>query len=64
MAAVTVPGVLARARQEPSAWLPAAQLSAVLLYPFMEGGDVGRALFSVVGNPGRHAQRRPRGSSA
>ena len=26
-----------------------AQLAAVLLYPFMEGSDVGRALFSVFG---------------
>ncbi|MCW2998259.1 MAG: two pore domain potassium channel family protein [Solirubrobacterales bacterium] len=37
------------ARREPSAILLAAQLGAVLLYPFMEGSDVGRALFSVFG---------------
>ena len=37
------------ARREPSAVLLAAQLAGVLLYPFMEGSDVGRALFSVFG---------------
>jgi hypothetical protein len=37
------------ARREPSAILLATQLMAVLLYPFMEGSDVGRALFSVFG---------------
>ena len=37
------------ARREPSAILLAAQLLAVLLYPFMEDSDVGRALFSVIG---------------
>lgn len=37
------------ARRQPSAILLAAQLVAVLLYPFMEGSDVGRALFSVFG---------------
>jgi hypothetical protein len=41
--------VLQAARREPSAILLAAQLGAVLLYPFMEGNDVGRALFSVFG---------------
>jgi hypothetical protein len=41
--------VLHIARREPSAILLAAQLGAVLLYPFMEGSDVGRALFSVFG---------------
>jgi hypothetical protein len=41
--------VLSLARREPSAILFAAQLAAVLLYPFMEGSDVGRALFSVFG---------------
>jgi hypothetical protein len=41
--------VLRLARREPSAILLAAQLAAVLLYPFMEGSDVGRALFSVFG---------------
>jgi hypothetical protein len=37
------------ARREPSAVLLAAQLAAVLLYPFMETSDVGRSLFSVFG---------------
>ena len=37
------------ARNEPSAILLVAQLAAVLLYPFMEGSEVGRALFSVFG---------------
>jgi hypothetical protein len=41
--------VLTLLRREPSAVLLAAQLAAVLLYPFMEGSDVGRALFSVFG---------------
>jgi ion channel len=41
--------VLQAARREPSAILLAAQLGGVLLYPFMEGSDVGRALFSVFG---------------
>jgi len=41
--------VLATVRREPSAILLAAQLAGVLLYPFLEEGDVGRALFSVVG---------------
>ena len=36
-------------RREPSASLLAAQLAGVLLYPFMAGNDVGRALFSVFG---------------
>ena len=36
-------------RREPSAILLTAQLGAVLLYPFMETSDVGRALFSVFG---------------
>jgi hypothetical protein len=36
-------------RREPSALLLAGQLLGVLLYPFMEGSDVGRALFSVFG---------------
>lgn len=36
-------------RREPSALLFAAQLAGVLLYPFMEGNQVGRALFSVFG---------------
>ena len=37
------------ARREPSATLLVAQLAAVLLYPFMEDSDAGRALFSVFG---------------
>jgi hypothetical protein len=41
--------VLATARREPSAILLAAQLAGVLLYPFLETGAVGRALFSVIG---------------
>jgi hypothetical protein len=36
-------------RREPSALLLAGQLVGVLLYPFMEGSDAGRALFSVFG---------------
>jgi hypothetical protein len=40
---------LSLARRQPSAILLAAQLAAVLLYPFMEGSDAGRALFSVFG---------------
>jgi hypothetical protein len=41
--------VLRFARREPSAILLAAQLAAVLLYPFMEDSEAGRALFSVFG---------------
>jgi hypothetical protein len=41
--------VLNLARRQPSAILLAAQLAGVLLYPFMESRDVGRALFSVFG---------------
>jgi hypothetical protein len=41
--------VLSLARRTPSAILLAAQLGAVLLYPFMEGSGVRRALFSVFG---------------
>lgn len=37
------------ARRQPSAVLLAAQLLGVLLYPFMDASDVGRALFSVFG---------------
>jgi hypothetical protein len=37
------------ARREPSAMLLIAQLAGVLLYPFMEGSDVQRALFSLFG---------------
>jgi hypothetical protein len=41
--------VLRAARRQPSAVLLAAQLAAVLLYPFMENSDAGRALFSLFG---------------
>jgi hypothetical protein len=41
--------VLRSAWREPSAILLAAQLAAVLLYPFMEDSEAGRALFSVFG---------------
>ncbi|HSD80735.1 MAG TPA: potassium channel family protein [Solirubrobacteraceae bacterium] len=41
--------MLRAARREPSAVLLAAQLAAVLLYPFMESSGAGRALFSVFG---------------
>jgi Ion channel len=41
--------VLRFARREPSAVLFFAQLLGVLLYPAMEGNDVGRSLFSVFG---------------
>ena len=37
------------AKREPSATLFAAQLAAVLLYPFMEGSEAGRAIFSLFG---------------
>lgn len=37
------------ARREPSAILLAAQLVALLLYPFLEDSDAGRALFSALG---------------
>jgi Ion channel len=36
-------------RRQPSAILLVAQLAAVLLYPFMETSDAGRALFSIFG---------------
>jgi hypothetical protein len=41
--------VLSFARREPSAVLLAAQLGGLLLYPFMEDSDAGRALFSLFG---------------
>ncbi|HEX8645756.1 MAG TPA: ion channel [Thermoleophilaceae bacterium] len=41
--------MLRAARSEPSAVLLAAQLAAVLVYPFMEGSHAGRALFSAFG---------------
>jgi hypothetical protein len=44
-----LPRVLAFARREPSAILLGGQLAGVLLCPFMEGTDGGRALFSVFG---------------
>ena len=37
------------ARREPSAVLLFAQIGAILVYPFLENGDVGRAIFSVFG---------------
>jgi hypothetical protein len=47
--AVSVPCVWRTLRSEPSAILLAVQLAGVLLYPFMENGSTGRALFSVFG---------------
>jgi hypothetical protein len=44
-----LPPVLAFARKEPSAVLFFTQLAALLVYPAMEGREVGRALFSVLG---------------
>ena len=41
--------MLSFVKREPSAVLLAGQLAGVLLYPFMEGSDVGRALFSLFG---------------
>ena len=41
--------MLAYVKREPSAVLLAGQLLGVLLYPFMESSEVGRALFSVFG---------------
>jgi Ion channel len=41
--------VVSLLRRQPSAILLAAQLLGVLLYPVMEGNDVGRSLFSVFG---------------
>jgi hypothetical protein len=41
--------VLRLARKEPSAILLAAQLTAVLVYPFTEDSGAGRALFSLLG---------------
>jgi ion channel len=41
--------VLASLRRQPSAFLLGAQLVGVLVYPAMEGQDVGRSLFSVFG---------------
>jgi ion channel len=41
--------VLSVARRQPSAFLLAAQLAGVLVYPAMEGSDAGRSLFSLFG---------------
>ena len=41
--------MLTVARREPSAVLFAAQLAALLLYPFMEGRDTGRLLLNLTG---------------
>ncbi|MGH2838647.1 MAG: ion channel [Thermoleophilaceae bacterium] len=41
--------MLRRVRKDPSAVLLVTQLAAVLLYPFMETSDAGRALFSLFG---------------
>jgi hypothetical protein len=41
--------VLRVARKQPSALLLAAQLAAVLVYPFLEGSGAGRAVFSAIG---------------
>lgn len=43
------PGVLRILKREPSAILLAVQLAGILLYPFMEGDGVSRALFSAFG---------------
>src|SRR4051812_5992244 len=48
-ATASVPPVWRTLRSEPSAILLFVQLGGVLLYPFMEGGSTGRALFSVFG---------------
>src|SRR4051812_32492550 len=44
-----MPAVVRLARREPSAILLAAQLAAVLVYPFTEGNGAGRAIFSLFG---------------
>ena len=41
--------MLSFARREPSAVLLAAQLVSLLIYPFLENGDVARAVVSVIG---------------
>ena len=41
--------MLSRARRDPSAVLLFTQLAAILLYPFMETSEAGRALFSLFG---------------
>ncbi len=44
-----MPGVLALAKREPADLLLAAQLVAVLAYPFMIDNEVGHSLISVFG---------------
>lgn len=41
--------MLRKVRRVPSASLLAAQLAAILLYPFLEGTHAGRAVFSLLG---------------
>ena len=41
--------MLSYVRREPSALLLAGQLLGILVYPFMEGSEVGQALFSLFG---------------
>ena len=41
--------MLARARRDPSAVLLVTQLAGILLYPFMETSEAGRAVFSLFG---------------
>ena len=41
--------MIAYVRREPSAVLFAAQLAALLLYPFLEDNHAGRAIFSAIG---------------
>jgi hypothetical protein len=41
--------VVSLAKREPSALLFAGQVAAILLYPFLEDGAVGRAVFSLLG---------------
>jgi hypothetical protein len=48
-AAASVPTVPALLRRDPSATLLVTQLAGLLLYPFMEGREVGRALISIFG---------------
>src|SRR5215208_6014821 len=43
------PTMLKLARREPSAVLLLVQLGGLLLYPFMEGDDLRRSLFSLFG---------------
>jgi Ion channel len=44
-----VPSVPALLRRDPSATLLVTQLAGLLLYPFMESRETGRALFSIFG---------------